>query len=45
MPYSESELDFSFATDSVPGFDSATESESESSSVLMNFDIFIFFTL
>ena len=44
---SESELDFSFAINSVSGFDSASESDSEydSISAFMNLDIFIFFTL
>ena len=51
MFYSESELDFSFATNSVSDFDSTSESESESesesnsSSGLMNLDICILFTL
>ena len=44
---SESELDFSFAINSVSDFDSAFESDSESdsSSAFMNLDICIFFTL
>ena len=46
---SESELDFSFAINSVLDFVSASESDtecqSECSSVLMNLDICIFFTL
>ena len=47
ISYSESELHFGFAINSVPDFDSASESESESefSSVLMNTDICIFFAL
>ena len=46
---SESEPDFSFAINSVSDFDSASESDSkpdcDSSSVFMNLDICIFFTL
>ena len=47
MSYSESELDSNFAISSVSYFDSASESDSEfdSSSVFMNLDICIFFTL
>ena len=51
MIYSElkSEPDFSFAINSVPDFDTASESDSksdcDSSSVFMNLDICIFFTL
>ena len=47
MSYSESELDFNFAINLVSDFDSTSESESESdfSSVFMNLDICIFFTL
>ena len=49
MSYSESESDFSFAINSVSDFDSTSESGSESesdfSSVFMNLDICIFFTL
>ena len=53
MTYSESESDFSFAINSVSDFDSASESDSNSesesesdfSSVFMNLDICIFFTL
>ena len=44
---SESELDFSFAINSVLDFDSTFESDSKSDSslALMNLDICIFFTL
>ena len=53
MNYSESESDFSFAINSVSDFDATSESGSESkseseygfSSVFMNLDICIFFTL
>ena len=49
MTYLESESDFSFAINSVSDFDSTSESGSESesdfSSVFMNLDICIFFTL
>ena len=51
MTYSEAEADFSFAINSVLDFDSTSESGSESksesdfSSVFMNLDICIFFTL
>ena len=51
MTYQESESDFSFAINSVSDFDSAFESDSDSksesdfSSVLLNLDICIFFTL
>ena len=48
-PESESELDSNFVINSVSDFDSASEfifeSESNSSSALMNLDICIFFTL
>ena len=46
MSYSESELDFSFATNSVSDFDSVSESESEYSSEFMNLDIWfsLFYT-
>ena len=47
MIHSESELDFSFAINSVPDFDSISNSESESesdfSSVFVNLDICTFF--
>ena len=45
MTYSESESDFSFAINSALDFDPASESESDFSSVFMNLDICIFFTL
>ena len=45
MSYSESELDSNFAIDLVSDFDSASESESDSSLALTNLDICIFFTL
>ena len=47
MSYSESELDSNFAIDLVSNFDSVSESDSESDSspVLINLDICIFFTL
>ena len=47
MSYSESELDYNFAINSVSDFDSASESDSEfgSSSAFINLDICIFFTL
>ena len=53
MTYLESESDFSFAINSVSDFDSASESDSNSesesesdfSSVFMNLDICVFFTL
>ena len=49
MSYSDSELDSTFAINSVSNFDSASESDSESesdsSSVFMNLDVCIFFTL
>ena len=41
VSYSESELDFSFTINSVPDFDSA--SQSDSSSEFMNLDVCIFF--
>ena len=46
MPYSESELDSNFASNSVSDFDSASKSDfqSDSSSAVMNLDICIFFT-
>ena len=47
MTYSDSDLDFNFATNSASDFDSTSESGSESesdfNSVLMNLDICIFF--
>ena len=49
MSYSEPESDFNFAINSVTHFDSAfesnPESKSEFSSVFINLDIYIFFTL
>ena len=53
MSYSKSESDFSFAINSLSGFDSASESgsnyesesESDFSSVFMNLDICVFFIL
>ena len=47
MSYSESELYYNFAINSVSDFDSASESDSEFdfSSAFMNLDICIFFTL
>ena len=51
MTYSESELDFSFAINSVSDFDFAsetdsdTDSESDSSLAVMNQDFCIFFIL
>ena len=47
MSYSESELDSNFAINSVSDFDSASESDSEfdSSSALMNLDIYFMFAL
>ena len=50
MIYSESESDFNFAINSVSDFDSTSksasdDSESDFSSVFMNLDICIFFTL
>ena len=48
MTYSESELDFNFATNSASDFDytseSGSESQSDFSSVFMNLDI-VFFSL
>ena len=45
MPHTESDSDFNFIINSVSDFDSAFEydSEYESSSVLINLDIFIIF--
>ena len=47
MIHSESESDFSFAINSVllPGFDSDSDYGSDFSSVFMNVDLCIFFTL
>ena len=45
MSYSESELDSNFVIDLVSDFDSASESESDSSLALTNPDICIFCTL
>ena len=49
MTYSQPESDFNFATNSASDYDSASESgseyESDFSSVFMNLDICIFFTL
>ena len=49
MSYSESGPDSNFAINSASNFDSSSESSSESesdfSSVLMNLDICLFFTL
>ena len=49
MTYAESKEDSNFAINSVSDFDSASESNSESesdfSSVFMNLEISIFFTL
>ena len=44
---SESELDFSFAINSIPDFDSVSESDSEPdfNLALINLDICIFFAL
>ena len=43
MTYSESELDCTFAINSVSDFDSRSDSDSDSSSVFINLDSFIFF--
>ena len=45
MTYSESKLDFSFVINSESDFDSASKSKSDFSSVFINLDICIFFTL